>query len=407
MQLPGTSQPAPAHVPPALIRPDFPLNFGATTKLNPFTDLIDKLHETTPPVFYAPHAYPGGAPAWIVRRAASLRDIYFDPERFSSADFAPFAKLIGEKWSNLPAEKDPPLHRLYRNFVNPLFTPKAMAALDGKIRHYAREYVASFKDKGECEFMSEFSFEFPIKVFMELMGLPLDRTKEFLEWEMGLLHNHELAGIRTATRNVVAYLDAEIEARRANPTEDLISYGVHAEFDGRKLDRDELIGFTFNLFIGGLDTVSTNMGLQFWHLATHPEDQARLRAEPALIGDAISELMRAYPAVTTFRTCVQQVEVEGVTMMPGDRVAMSTSLAGRDPSEYEAPHVVDLDRKPRQLSFGYGPHVCVGMHLARRELRIAMEEMLATLPEFRLKEGTEMEFRLGGMIQPKAVLLAW
>lgn len=404
MQLPLV--PKPDHVPDELVRPDFPLIFGMTTGADPFNGLLDTIHATQPPVFYAPHAYPGGTPSWIVRRAEDLRTVYFDTEHFSSANFSPFPQLIGESWTNLPAEKDPPMHRLYRAFVNPLFTPKAMNQLVEKIRGYAKAYVQTFAHKGECEFMADFAFEFPIKIFLQLMGMPEERTAEFLAWEMDLLHNHDLGKIAAATRKVVDYLDAEIEDRKANPRDDLLSYGVTAELDGRKLDRDELMGFAFNLFIGGLDTVSTHMGLHFWHLATHPEDQARLRADPELIPDAIEELMRAYPAVTTFRTCVKPVEVNGVTMMPGDKVAMCTSLAGRDPDEYDRPEDVRFDRKPRQLSFGYGPHLCVGMHLARREMRIAMEEMLAAVPQFRLKPGHDLKFHLG-MIQPVELPLVW
>lgn len=396
--------PLPAHVPEELVRP-FPFVFGMTTDRDPFADLADAVHEG-PEIFYARHAYPGGTPAWIVRRTEDLRTIYFDTDHFSNKDFSPFAKLIGETWSNLPAETDPPMHALYRAFVNPLFTPKAMARLEDGIRAYAVEFVEAFRERGACEFMSEFAFEFPIKVFLDLMGLPHERTKQFLEWEMGLLHNHDMSKIADATRSVVAYLREQIADRRRNPTDDLITYGVQAEIDGRKLTEDELVGFTFNLFIGGLDTVSTHMGLQFLHLARHPEHQAVLRADPALIPDAIEEMMRAYAAVTTFRTCKEPVAIKGVTFMPGDKIAMSTTLAGRDPAEYERANEVILDRKPRHVSFAYGPHLCVGIHLARREMRIAMEEVLRRIPEFRIADGHPILCHLG-MIQPVDLPLVW
>ncbi|MHC0054674.1 cytochrome P450 [Actibacterium sp. D379-3] len=254
--------------------------------------------------------------------------------------------------------------------------------------------------------MGDFAFEFPIKVFMELMGLPQDRTAEFLEWETGLLHSNDLQVIAGATRKVVDYLRGEIADRRATPRDDLITYGVQAEIDGRNLTEDEVLGFCFNLFIGGLDTVSTHMGLQFRHLATHPAHQAQLRAEPTLIPAAIDEMMRAYPAVTTFRTCIKEYEIKGVKMMPGDKVVMSTTLAGRDPEEFENPDEVRFERAARGLSFGYGPHLCVGMHLARREMRIAMEEFLANIPEFRQAEGHVPMTRLG-MITPVDLPLRW
>ncbi|MDE2465162.1 MAG: cytochrome P450 [Alphaproteobacteria bacterium] len=403
MSVTSTSQNLPAHVPENLVRP-FPFIFGNTTDENPF-EWASAIHEG-PEIFYALHAYPGGTPAWIVRKTQDLRDLYFDTEHFSNKDFSPFSKLIGENWNLLPAETDPPMHALYRAFVNPIFTPKAMAALEERIRAYAVEFIERFQRKGECEFMSDFAFEFPIKIFLELMGLPLERTGQFLEWEMGLLHNHDLGKIAEATRTVVDYLRQEINDRRANPRDDLISYGVKAQIDGRHLTEDELVGFTFNLFIGGLDTVSTNMGLQFLHLARNQADQAFLRADPSRIPNGIEEMMRAYAAVTTFRTCKKETIFKGVVMKPGDKVAMSTTLAGRDPQEYENAHEVRLDRMPRHVSFAYGPHLCVGIHLARRELRIAMEEFLRLIPEFRVKPDQKVSFHLG-MIQPETLPLVW
>ena len=395
---------APKHVPEDLIRP-FPFIFGTTTEKDPFNELAAQVHKG-PDIFYALHAYPGGTPAWIVRKTQDLRNIYFDTEHFSNKDFSPFSKLIGETWNNVPAETDPPMHALYRAFVNPIFTPKAMAKLEDRIRGYAVDFIDKFRSNGACEFMSDFAFEFPIKVFLELMGLPLERTKQFLEWEMGLLHNHDLGKIAAATRSVVDYLRGEIEDRRKHPTDDLITYGVQAEIQGRKLTEDELVGFTFNLFIGGLDTVSTHMGLQARHLAEHADHQALLRANPDWIPEAIEEMMRAYAAVTTFRTCKKETTIKGVKIMPGDKVAMSTTLAGRDPDEYERPNEVILDRKPKHISFAYGPHLCVGMHLARREMRIAIEEFLRLVPDFRIKPGHTVRCHLG-MIEPVDLPLVW
>jgi cytochrome P450 len=255
--------------------------------------------------------------------------------------------------------------------------------------------------------MSEFAFRFPIAVFLELMGLPLERIDEFLAWETKLLHSSSLAEIADGVRSVKAYLLEVIEDRRAHPKDDFVTYGVNAEIEGRKLTEDELIGFTFGLFVGGLDTVSTNMGLHFRHLAEHPEHQARLRENPAEIPVALEELLRAYSAVTTFRTCIKPVAVHGVEIRPGDKVAMCTTLANRDPEAFERPNEVLLDRNPRHITFAYGPHRCVGAPLARRELTIALEELLFSLPEFRLAPGSRIVTTLGGMIQPTTLPLVW
>lgn len=395
----------PAHVPATLVK-HFPYIFGTTTTQEPHLDWAPAIHTEGPDIFYAPHAYPGGSPAWVVRRMDHLREIYFDTDTFSSKDFSPFAKLIGESWINTPVEIDPPEHAKYRKMASPLFTPKAVSALDEKIRHYAVNYVEAFRAKGECEFMSQFAFEFPIKVFLELIDFPLEHTKQFLEWEYDLLHVADMGKIAAATRNVVDFLREQIEDRRKAPRDDIISYALDVDVDGAKLNDDELVGFSFNLFIGGLDTVSTNMGLQFTHLARNHEDQDFLRKNPEEIPHAIDELMRAYAAVTTFRTCTKETEFHGVTMMPGDKVMMSTTLAGRDPAEFDDPGKVDFSRRPRHVSFGFGPHTCIGMHLAKREMRIALEEFLGRIPQFSIKPGHDVEYHLG-MIQPVTLPLVW
>ena len=404
MQLQFPEPVIPDHVPSSLVRP-FPYVFGMTTAADPFGEWAAAVHDG-PEIFYAPHAYPGATPAWIVRRVEDLRKIYFDTETFSSKDFSPFAKLIGDTWTNLPVEIDPPHHAKYRAFINPLFTPSAMAKLEDRIRGYAVEYIEGFRERGECEFMADFAFEFPIKVFLELMDFPLSNTRQFLEWETGLLHSLDTATIAEATRNVVGFLRDEIEDRRRNPRGDIISYALGVEVDGRKLNEDELVGFAFNLFIGGLYTVSTNMGLQFLHLARNPQHQQLLKDDPRQIPHAIDEMMRAYAAVTTFRTCTRETEFNGVKMMPGDKVAMSTTLAGRDPQEFPEPGEVRFDRNPRHVSFGFGPHMCVGMHLAKREMRIAIEEFVSRIPQFGIRPGHAVEYHLG-MIQPVTLPLVW
>lgn len=394
----------PSHVPHELVR-EWPFVFGQTYKGDPFNDLVVPIH-SYPPIFFAPNAYPGEGPAWVARRSEELTAIYRDNVNFSNMGFAPFARLVGETWHNVPAEMDPPKHGRYRAMIFPLFTPKAVRSLEEKVLAYARHYIDRIKAKGECEFMSDFAFEFPIKVILDLIGLPQDMTKQFLEWETDLLHGKDLDQIAAATRKVVDYLRGEIAERKRNPRDDLITFGINAEVDGQRMTEDEVLGFAFNLFIGGLDTVSTNLGLQFWHLATHEADQDHLRRHPEAIPAAVEEMLRAYPAVTTFRTCVNEVEIAGVTMKPGDKVAMSTTLAGRDPSAWDRPNDVILARKPQHLTFASGPHLCLGLHLARRELVTAISEFLKDIPPFRLAPGAEMEFHLG-MIQPLSLSLVW
>jgi cytochrome P450 len=394
----------PDHVPPELVRP-FPYILGHKTTAHPHS-FIEEIHRG-PEIFWAEKVFSGYRGAWVPRRAEDLQQIYLDNEHFTVRGFAPFSNLVGDSWYLVPAEVDPPDHGPLRAMVNPLFTPKRMAVLEDKIRMYARDYVEGFRARGGCEFLADFAFEFPIKVFMELMGLPQEQTALFMGWEHKLLHEPDLEEIKKATRAVVAYLRQEMADRRVNPRDDLITFGVQAEVNGRGLTDDELVGFCFNLFIGGLDTVSTNMALQFRHLAEHPEHQALLRAHPEMIPDAIEELMRAYAAVATSRECIKETTIRGVTIQRGDKVQMSTFLAARDPAMYANPNEVILDRKPRHVSFGSGVHLCVGMHLARREMRIAMDEFLARIPPFSVPQGTTVISYLAAMIQPIELPLVW
>lgn len=397
--------PIPAHVPPELVR-EYPLVLGATSTENPFDRIVPEL-AAGPEVIYATNIYPGGTPAWVFRRAEVLRHLYKDTEHFSSKGLSPFSMLIGDSWSQVPVEYDPPEHTKFRTLINPLLAPQKMAALEGKVREHARNYIKRFKDRSECEFMSEFAFEFPIAVFMELMGLPQADVKQLLAWEMKLLHEPDMAKVAAAVQSVKDYLLEKMEERRRDPRDDFITFAVTARVDGRPLDENELIGLTFGLYIGGLDTVSTNMGLHFRHLAEHQEHQAELRAHPEKIPLATEELLRAYAAVTTFRTCVKETEISGVRIMPGDKVAMATTLACRDESKYDNPGEVRLDRGPQHETFAFGPHRCVGMHLARRELHVGMEEFFKAIPQFRIKPGVEIVSELGAMIQPRTLPLTW
>lgn len=394
----------PAHVPADVVRP-FPFRLGPTTFDQPH-GLIAEIHEG-PPIIWAEGAWMGFQRAWVPRRMADMRAIYMDNVRFSTREFAPFAMLIGESWTLVPAETDPPLHSALRSAINPLFTPRKMAALEDKVRHYARDAIARFRDAGACELMSDFAFEFPIRVFLELMGLPQSQMNQFLAWEHKLLHERNLDALIEATKEIVAYLRSEIRDRRLRPRDDFISYGVKVEADGKPLTEDQLMGFCFNLFVGGLDTVSTNIGLQFRHLAERQDHQTLLRDNPGMIGDAVEEMMRAYAAVSTSRMCIEQVEIGGVTIMPGDRVLMPTYLANRDPEAFADPQEIRFDRKPRHVTFGYGAHMCIGMHLAKREMRVAIEEFLAAIPQFAIPADTRIESYLSAMISPVTLPLVW
>jgi len=395
----------PDNVPHDLVMP-FALTPRTSTTVNPYTDIIPKLHEG-PPVFYGTDVFPGRQAGWIVRRAEDLRKIYADTENFHKRGNTGFAAGIGESWDIIPTELDPPRHTEFRNALNPVFSPKRMGELDGKVRLRAREYIEKFQNQGECDFVKDFAVPFPVSIFLDLLGLPQEEMQQFLDWEFSLLHTDDMEDRVQGTLAVKAYLLHTIEERRKNPGDDLISIALELEVDGRKWSAEEVFGHCFNLYLGGLDTVSANIGLHFFHLATHPAQQDELRKNPAGATLAIEELLRAYAAVTTFRICSKDVVLHDVTIRAGDRVAMPTPLGSNDPEAFDAPTQVRFDRRPSHLTFGYGPHRCLGAHLARRELQIAMQEMLGAIPEFTIKPGSEVPFYLSNIIHVDALPLVW
>jgi len=396
----------PPHVPPELAYP-FPLTPRKAVYVNPFTDIIPKIHEG-PPIFYGTDIFPGpGGSGWVIRRNADLKTVYSNTTEFIKKGNGQFASSIGESWDVIPTELDPPRHTAFRLSLNPSFTPRKLAELDGKVRTRARELIAKFKDQGHCEFVRDFGIPFPISIILDVLGLPQDRMNQFLEWEFALLHTNDWEARSAAVRAVKAMLLEEIDKREKNPTDDMISNILTLEVEGRKWTKIEVFGHCFNLFLGGLDTVTANLGLHFRHLATNPDLQNELRADPSKIEAAQEELLRAYSAVSTLRICHQEFTLHGITIKPGDRVLMSTPLGSNDPEVFENPTVVDITRRPVHLTFGFGPHRCLGAALARREIEVAYSEMLSALPEFRIKSGFEVPFYLSNIIHIDELPLVW
>ena len=315
--------------------------------------------------------------------------------------------LIGETWGVLPVEADPPMHRSYRNVLAPALTPSKVAAMENRMRDIARSYIEEFSAKGECDAMEDFAARFPVSVFLDMFGLPLDEVDQFMAWEFELLHSADPARIAAATSGVKKRILDEMNLRKEQPADDLISHIVHAEHEGQQLTEDEAFGICFNLYLGGLDTVTTNMAWQLRHLANDVELQEKLRADESLIPKAIEEMLRAYASVAISRTCCKQTEVAGVTLMPGDRVMMSTSLGCNDPSFFDNPSVVDIDRPQRHLAFGTGIHNCVGVRLARREMTIALEEFLRAVPTFALAPDAKILTHLSNVMYQETVPLVW
>lgn len=268
------------------------------------------------------------------------------------------------------------------------------------------ELASRCAGKGQCDFVEDFAKPFPVGIFLDLMGLPKENMGRFLAWEALIMRDKQTrAG---AMQEVSQYLQELITERRRRPTEDLISFAVNAKVHERSLSDAEVIGICVLLFIAGLDTVTSSFAYHFRHLAEHPADQQSLRDDPTLIPSAVEELFRAYAVVNTNRYATRDVEFAGVHIKKGDNVTCSTILASRDPREFETPNQVVFTRSPNlHNAFSYGPHRCLGSHLARREIIAGIEAWLHAIPPFRIRPGAVIQPHGGGVFSLDSLPLVW
>jgi cytochrome P450 len=393
----------PDHVPPELVKPfDFRNGLGDRPH-----EVIAALHEG-PRTFYSPVHQQGefGIGHWVFTRAEDIRAVFQDPATFSSENITGRAGGVGAPL--VPLEFDPPTHSAYRALMNPIFSPARMKVMESKIRERAAGFIEPLAARGECDFVADFARQFPAAIFVDLMGLPAEEIPQFLAWEARMVGSGGVEDKRAATGEVVQYLKDLCTARRRQPADDLVTFAVTAEMEGRKLSDDEVNGMTFLLFIAGLDTVASALGWHMRYLAEHPADQRRLREEPGLIPDAMEELMRAFSTVSSSRWATRDVEIGGVLVRAGDLVTVSTPLANLDPEEFDDPTRVDFGRTPnRHTAFAYGPHRCLGSHLARREMIIAHEEWARRIPPYRMKPGAPLTTHGGGVLGLDTLPLTW
>jgi cytochrome P450 len=339
---------------------------------------------------------------------ADVRSAYADAEHFTVAGNSGFPDLIGEAWDLIPSELDPPYHTEVRRKIDPFFSPSRMMALEGRVRERARMFIDRFRDRGECEFIRDFAMPFPISIFLDLVDMPQDRLEQFYELEQDMINGTSIPQRTAALREIRAILLAEIDRKRKNPGDDLISLSLTLEVDGKRWTDNQIFAFAFTLYLAGLDTVTSNLGLHLYHLATRGDHQRQMREQSAQDNvPAIEELMRAYAAVSTNRICKKEITIAGERIMPGDFVIMATPLAARDPEAYEDPQEIRFDRKPAHITLGFSHHRCLGRHLARRELQIALDEFLGTIPQFQVEPGYAVPFFRSNIIHIETLPLSW
>jgi cytochrome P450 len=345
--------------------------------------------------------------SWVVTHYDDIDRVYTDNEHFSNKGTAEFQRLIGETFPSIPLAIDPPEHTKYRMFLMPHFAPSKLNKMDAQIRGLVNEMMDEFVDKGEVDIAWDFGRVYPVRIFMSLMGFPPPMFEQFLAWEWDILHSNSQEKMAAALRGVLNFLRSFIEEKKTSPDEHLVSYIVHGKIDGRPLTDDEQIGIVWFLWLGGLDTVAATISQMFRRMALEPEIQRKLRANPELINTAVEEFLRTQPILSSGRRATKDFEWHGIGIKKGDNFQCLNPAGNFDPTRFENPRTFDPARKAnRHFTFVAGVHLCLGAPLARRELRILLDEWFKRIPEFRVKPGADTTV-FPGLLSIRNLPLVW
>jgi cytochrome P450 len=341
-----------------------------------------------------------GETAWYLSRYDDVMWAMRHPEIFSSGAEA---VSIGQEHPLIPLQVDPPEHAQYRRLLDPEFSPRRMAQLEPDVRALTIELVDRFADRDGCDFHAELATPLPSTVFLRLLGLPLDDVEQFMQWRddtvrpAGATAEEQQARREAAGAAITRYFETGLDAKLADPGDDLLTRIAHGTVDGRPLTRNEQLGICHLQLIAGLDTVTATLDCMVAYLAQHADRRRAIIADPTLVDRAVEELLRTEtPVQVVPRVLKQDCELRGQSMKAGDHVIFVLGAADTDPSEFDDAAAVDFDRPAnRHLAFGGGPHRCLGSHLARMELRVALDELHRRIPDYELAPDASISYSAG------------
>jgi cytochrome P450 len=369
-------------------------------------ELFDQMLDRAPVVHSDRH---GGF--WVVSDYEDMKYILQNPQIFTSEKSVRVP--AGEETPPLPPiEIDPPRHAKFRTMLAPAFSPRSINALEPRIRALTNDLIDQFEIKGRCEFIEDLAAPLPTGIFTQIMGLPIEDAEIFYRWKNVINHesrtDDDPGAAARATGEAIAYLKEILDARRTDPKDDIATELVQAQLDGEPIEEEEMLRMAFLLFLGGLDTVTSALSFSFAHLVQNPQHRDRLVADPAIIPSAVEEFLRRDAIIVIGRVANEDVEIGGFPIKAGDRILLNSIAANRDWRQFPEPDEVQLDREPnRHVSFGMGPHRCVGSHLARLELRIVLEEFHRRIPNYRLPDGYVVHRHLNQVAGIDELPLVW
>ena len=346
--------------------------------------------------------------AWLPTRFEDVAAVAYDTDRFTSrsvvmSEFRP-PEMLAPAGIAPPISSDPPYHQGARRMLLPVFSPQAVDKLEPATRAYCEELVEKLRGRDVVDAAEEYAQHIPVRVIAKMLGLPEADADTF----RGFV-NHVLEGVSLPMEQraegmmaLFGYLEGHIQDHIANPRDDLITFLLESELDGAKLDPFQVARTIGLLLIAGIDTTWSAIGASIWHLAKTPADRERLVAEPTLLPTAIEEFLRAYAPVTMARLVREDMDWNGCPMKAEEWVLLSFPSANRDPDEFDRPDDVIIDREVnRHAAFGLGIHRCAGSHLARMEMRVALEVWLAAFPRFQLADPAAVTWSGGQVRGPR------
>ncbi|SEF93115.1 hypothetical protein SAMN05444920_1011050 [Nonomuraea solani] len=349
---------------------------------------------------------------WLPTRYEDVAAIAYDTDRFSSRSIIisnvkppPELAPVG---AAPPISSDPPFHHDARKLLLPAFTKTAVSRQEAATRAFCHELIDAMQGQDVVDAARDYAQHIPMRVIADMLGFPPEdgpRFRVFVENALESVNRPPEERFERFTQ-LSDYLVVQIQDHLANPRDDLTTYLINAELHGRKLDPTHVVGTMTLLLIAGIDTTWSAIGASLWHLAKTPADRERLVAEPGLLPTAMEELLRAYAPVTMARLVKEDMSWNGVDMRADDWVLLSFPAANRDPAQFEQANEVVIDREVnRHAAFGLGIHRCVGSHLARMELRVALEVWLERVPEFTLADPAAVTWAASQVRGPRTLPL--
>jgi camphor 5-monooxygenase len=344
---------------------------------------------------------------WIATKGPLLKEIFENHGTFSSrCPFLP--KEAGEQYSFIPTSLDPPEHQPYRKILNDAVGPGTIRRIEPEIRQIAKDLIASIRDRGSCDFTTDYAQIFPIEVFLKMVDLPVEDAPHLKYIGDQMTRPDGSMTMAEAIGKFDEYLTPFVDERRESPGNDPISRIVHGTVDGRQLTQSECLRIGGLVLLAGLDTVVNFLSFMMQHLAEHADDRRYLIENPKSIPSATEELLRRYGLVADARIVNGTADIDGVTMKDGDMIAIPTMLYGLDASLTKCPMDVDLTRsKIEHLTFGHGVHRCAGAYLARTEIQTTLREWLENIPEFEIVPGENIRHASGIVGTVLSLPLQW